>query len=259
VAEVNPTGRFSNRVADYVRTRPGYPIEVLELLRAEANLTAETIIADVGSGTGLSSEMFLKNGNVVIGIEPNEEMRQAGEAYLATYPKFRSIAGRAEATTLADQSVDKVVAGQAFHWFDPLRARLEFLRILRPPKTVVLLWNTRKLDTTPFLREFELLLQTFGTDYREVVHTNVDREKLQAFFGSDYTCRTLPNEQGFDREGLRGRVRSSSYTPPVGDPNHVPMMRRLDELFDKYKETGQVRFEYDTEVYFGRLSGGGSA
>jgi len=250
----DPTARFGDRVADYVATRPGYPPAVLDILRAEAGLTPESVIADVGSGTGLSSELFLKNGNTVYGVEPNAEMRAAGEQLLAKYPYFHSVTGTAEATTLPDASIDLVVAGQAFHWFDPPRARAEFRRILRPHGLIALMWNTRRLDTSPFLRGYEALLQRFGTDYREVVHTNVDRAKLATFFGpGGFKAFQLDNGQLFDREGLRGRLRSSSYTPPPGHPDYEPMMAELDRLFDVFNDRGHVRFEYDTELYVGRI------
>jgi SAM-dependent methyltransferase len=250
----DPTARFADRVADYVATRPGYPPAVLDLLRTEGALTPTSIIAYVGSGTGLSSEMFLKLGHAVYGVEPNAEMRAAGERLLSAYPHFHSVAGSAEATTLPDASIDLVVAGQAFHWFDPPRARAEFRRILRPGGAVALMWNTRRTDTSPFLRGYEAMLQRLGTDYREVVHTNVDRAKLAAFFGGPFKSFRLGNEQLFDREGLRGRTRSSSFTPPTGHPNFEQMMAELDRLFDEFNEAGRVRFEYDTEVYVGRLA-----
>jgi SAM-dependent methyltransferase len=252
---MNPTGRFSDRVADYVRTRPGYPAAVLELLGAETGFTPFAVVADIGAGTGLSAEMFLKNGNPVIGVEPNADMRSAAESLLFGYPHFRSVAGTAEDTTLPTASVDLVVAGQAFHWFDQAKARTEFERIVQPGGFVALMWNTRRLDTTPFLRAYEALLQWFGTDYREVVHTNIDRPALAAFFGpGGFREFHLDNVQVFDRDGLRGRLRSSSYTPPAGHPDHGPMLAELDRIFDEHNDGGRVRFEYDTEVYVGRLS-----
>jgi SAM-dependent methyltransferase len=251
----NPTARFGNRVADYVATRPGYPEAVLDILRAETELTSASVIADIGSGTGLSCEMFLKHGNTVYGVEPNAEMRAAGEQLLKGYPNFHSVNGTAEATTLPNASIDLVVAGQAFHWFDPPRAKAEFRRILRPDGCVALMWNTRRLDTSPFLRAYEALLEQFGTDYREVVHTNVDHAKLSAFFGSGgFKSFKVDNEQLFDREGLRGRLQSSSYTPTPGHPNFEPMVSELNRLFDSLNDCGRVRFEYDTELYVGRLA-----
>jgi SAM-dependent methyltransferase len=257
MSDSNPTDRFGNRVADYVATRPGYPPAVLDILRGAAGLmpTLDFAVADIGSGTGLSTIPFLENGNLVFGVEPNREMRLAAEDLLAGWPNFCSVAGTAEATTLPDTSVDLVVAGQAFHWFDPPRARVEFRRILRLGGSVALMWNTRRLDTSPFLRAYEALLQRFGTDYREVVHTNVDQATLARFFGPGrFKALKVDNEQLFDREGLRGRLRSSSYTPTPGHPNFEPMMAELDRLFDTFNESARVRFEYDTEVYVGRLT-----
>ena len=108
----NSTTRFSDRVAYYIKYRPGYPAKVITLLNREIGLSPATVIADIGSGTGISSELFLKNGNRVFGVEPNQPMREAAESRLAGYDAFISINGTAEATTLPDASVDLVTAGQ---------------------------------------------------------------------------------------------------------------------------------------------------
>ena len=247
------TRRFSGRVEQYVRWRPGYPAEVTDILRAETGLTGDSVVADIGSGTGISARLFLQLGCIVYGVEPNPDMRAAGEAWLAAYPGFRSTEGTAEATTLTAESIDYVVAAQAFHWFDPPAARRELTRILRPPGWVALMWNTR--DTrSALVREYEELLQEFGTDYREVDHKRIAHEELAAFFGGEMRCRTIPHYQLFDRKGLRGRLLSSSYTPPEGHPNHLPMLERLDTLFDRYQTDGIVSFDYETELFYGRLS-----
>jgi len=159
--------RFSSRVADYVRYRPGYPFELITLLRAECGLRPGHVIADLGSGTGFLSELFLKNGNRVYGVEPNEAMRQAGEEYLASHDGFVSLNGSAEATTLDNSSVDFITAGQAFHWFEADAARREFRRILKPTGWIVVLWNERQMDT-PFASAYEDLLVKYGTDYTRV-------------------------------------------------------------------------------------------
>src|SRR5438034_6729060 len=168
----NPLQRFSTRVDNYVKYRPGYPSEILELLRRNCALTNDSVIADIGSGTGKLSELFLKNGNRVYGVEPNEAMRVSSEALLARYPNFVSIPARAESTTLDSETIDLVTAGQAFHWFDREKTRREFTRILKPAGWVVLIWNERRLDSTPFLREYERLLLKYGTDYQVVRHEN---------------------------------------------------------------------------------------
>ncbi len=248
------TNRFTDRVENYVRFRPGYPCEVLQVLATQAGLTSSMVVADVGAGTGISSRLFLENGNTVFAVEPNDAMRAAAEKLLNPLPRFHSVAGTAEQTTLDDTSIDLVVAGQAFHWFRVPEARREFKRILRPAGWVVLLWNTRRTDSTPFLRGYEQLLLDFGTDYREVNHANLSEPTLREFFGSSPRYARLDNVQHFDLAGLTGRLLSSSYVPAADDPRYQPMLAALGQLFATYQEQGQVAFEYDTELYFGTLS-----
>src|SRR5882724_12052314 len=171
--------RFSNRVADYVRYRPGYPPAALDLLRTECGLRPGHVIADIGSGTGFLSELFLKNGNLVYGVEPNEAMRRAGEEYLASYDGFSSIEGSAEATTLDDAGVDFVTAGQSFHWFEPDSARREFVRILKPGGWMVIVWNDRRMDEAPFTRAYENLLERFGIDYKQVKDSYPEADRIR--------------------------------------------------------------------------------
>ena len=245
--------RFSNRVADYIRYRPGYPSEALALLRTECGLRPGHVIADIGSGTGFLSELFLKNGNRVYGVEPNEAMRQAGEEYLAAHDGFASINGSAEATTLDDASADFVTAGQAFHWFEPVAARKEFTRILKPNGWIVVLWNDRQMDT-PFASAYEDLLVKYGTDYTRVRDAYPEAHVIQDFFcAGSFSQRSLPNAQVLDWDGLAGRLRSSSYAPQEGHANYAPMMAALEELFRANQENGSVRMEYATHMYFGRL------
>ena len=248
------TARFSTRVADYVKYRPGYPQAVLRLLEAECGLAPESVVADVGSGTGILSELFLRNGNRVYGVEPNREMREAGERLLASYPNFKSVDGRAEATTLDDKCVDFVTAGQAFHWFDPPHARAEFKRVLRPGGWVVLVWNDRRTAGTPFLEEYEHLLLEYGTDYREVSVKYSEESMLAALYGpSVMHTKTFDNRQVFDFDGLRGRLTSSSYTPQPDHPNFEPLMRDLEALFRRHARDGRVAVDYDTKVFYGTL------
>jgi SAM-dependent methyltransferase len=248
------TQRFSTRVENYIKYRPAYPPAVLDTLEAECGLTPASLIADVGSGTGILAEVFLRNGNVVYGIEPNREMREAGERLLSGYPNFHSLEATAEATTLPVQGVDFVTAGQAFHWFQPAEARSEFRRILKLGGWVVLTWNFRQIDTTPFLRAYEQLLNTYGTDYAEVHHRgNATEDGIKQFYGSAPRLASFPNSQSFDLEGLRGRLLSSSYTPEPGHPAHEPMLQALKAIFDEHQEDGRVAFEYETRLYYGQL------
>ena len=246
--------RFSNRVADYVRYRPGYPLALIDLLRAECGLRPDQVIADVGSGTGLLSRLFLDNGNRVFGVEPNEEMRQAGEEYLAAYDQFSSVSGSSEATALPEASVDFITAAQAFHWFEPVATRREFLRILKPHGWVLVIWNDRRISETAFGRAYEDLLVRYGTDYARVKEAYPETQDMEDFFGEEnFQRRELPNFQEFDFDGLAGRLRSSSYAPKESHANYAPMMAALRELFDANQKIGRVRMDYTTQMYFGQL------
>lgn len=251
----DPTSRFSDRVEEYARWRPGYPTAVLDAIGSEIGLRPEQVVADVGSGTGLLSRMFVENGNVVYGVEPNRAMAAVAEVELSPSGRFHSVDGRAEATGLPDASVDLVTAGQAFHWFSVPETRVEFRRILRPRGGVALVWNLRKLDSTPFLREYEAFVRHWSTDYAEVSARYADQTELRAFFGEGgWREHRFCSAQRFDLEGLRGRLLSSSYTPRAGDLRRERMLAALPGLFAAHACDGKVAFEYDTRLFVGRLS-----
>ena len=252
----DPKSRFSNRVEDYVRYRPGYPRGVIDLMRKECELTADSIVADIGSGTGFLARLFLEVGNVVYGVEPNAPMREAGERLLEEFPKFHSVVGSAEETSLSDSSVDLIVAGQAFHWFDRQRCRAEFSRILRRDGWMAVIYNHRDRDSTEFARKYERILQTYGVDYQVVMERHVDAEKMAAFFApGKFNDAHFKNEQLFDFEGLKGRLLSASYSPKEDHPRYPAMMEDLERSFEAHQEYGYLRLEYDTQVSYGRLAG----
>jgi SAM-dependent methyltransferase len=249
----NATSRFSSRVENYVRYRPGYPPEALALLKSECGLRANHAVADIASGTGIWTRMLLENGNQVFGVEPNAEMRQAGERLLAAFPRFTSVNGMAEATTLPDESVDFVTAAQAAHWFNRERARREIVRILRLGGWLALLWNERITDSTPFLRDYEQLLLTYGTDYKQVRHERTTDEVNEFFDPAPFQERVFPNRQEFDYAGIEGRLLSSSYVPGPEDPKYEAMLRESRRVFDRHAVGGKATFEYKTRVYFAKL------
>lgn len=254
MSQIDPTTRFSDRVDNYVKYRPRYPRAVLDVLVAECGLTPAATIADIGSGTGFFSELLVQNGNRVYGVEPNAEMRAAGEKLLAAYPNFTSVAATAEATTLPAASVDFVTAGQAFHWFDPVRARAEFARILRPGGWAVLVWNERRSEATAFQRGYEALTQRYNRDYAAVNHRRIDPATITAFYApGSVQVRSSTNQQTFDFAGLQGRLLSSSYTLQPDHPEYAAMLADLHALFDAHQQQGVIAFEYDTQVYYGHL------
>ncbi|MBL8182547.1 MAG: class I SAM-dependent methyltransferase [Blastocatellia bacterium] len=250
---MNTVERFSDRVANYVKYRPDYPREIVGYLKDAGVMNDDSLIADIGSGPGISCRMFLENGNRVFGVEPNEAMRNAAVDHLCEFPNFTSINGTSEATTLDDSSIDLVVAAQAFHWFDADKARTEFRRILKPNGQVVLIWNERRLDADEFHREYEALLLTYANDYGSVRHENIAATELRAFFQKDFAARSFANQQVFDLDGLKGRMLSSSYMPNVDSPRYGEMTDELSALFAKHERNGRISVLYETNVYHSQL------
>ena len=252
--DLNPTGRFSSRVADYIRYRPSYPDAIIPLLERECGLRPEARIADIGSGTGLLAQLFLRFGFEVCGVEPNPDMRLAGDRLLAAESRFHSVDGRAEHTGLHDASVDFVTAGQAFHWFDAPAARTEFRRILKPPGWVVLVWNERLVEGR-FLEEYEALLERYAPDYSKVDHRRMDAGVMDGFYGNgQWKLSTFPNVQQFDLEGVLGRLDSSSYAPARDTDAHVRVKEALTNLFEGCQRDGLVAFRYETKMYVGQVT-----
>lgn len=252
------TTRFSDRVDAYVRYRPGYPNVLIEELRTVVPLDSRSVVADIGSGTGISCELFLRHGLTVYGVEPNVEMRTAAEKFLERYDRFHSVDGTAERTTLPDGVADLVAAGQAFHWFDHNSARSEWRRILKPDGQVLLFWNSRRTGGSPFLVAYEEMLHEYGTDYRAINHRNITDEEIAEFFAPVAPHRfTLYNEQLLDFAGIRGRLESSSYTPTPGHPDYESMIERLREIVREHGEEGRVRVEYDLVAWVGGFSNEG--
>jgi len=250
----HPEARFSDRAQDYVKYRPHYSPEVGQALQQACGLQPAHVIADVGCGPGLLAEIFLDNGNRVIGVEPNREMRHAGKEYLAAYRNFSMVDGSAEATTLPNASVDFVVAGQAFHWFKPDETRIEFARILKPGGWAVLVWHDRNVDARPFLRAYEGFVRRHSIDYEQVTHKYLaSYAALERFFAPNrMQLIQQHNQQRLDFDGLRGRLLSSSYIPKSGE-RYEAMSCELPQLFSSHAEDGQVVLQYDTKIYFGHL------
>ncbi len=250
--QLDPTERFSNRVADYVRYRPDYPPALIAWLHAEMHVGQGARVADIGAGTGISSKMFLDAGHAVVAVEPNAAMREAALEWLDGNAGFSAVDGSAETTTLADASVDLVSSAQSFHWFDEQAVKPEWRRILRPDGLVAIYWNSRRLEGTAFLEGYEKLLHDYGTDYARVSERYYDDAHMLRWFGAGLRGYTrFPHVQELDFDALRGRLLSSSFAPPAGHPRHAPMLAALRELFDATSVDGTVDFAYDTRIFAG--------
>jgi SAM-dependent methyltransferase len=246
------TARFSNRADAYARARPSYPRETLDILRAHHGLKSGTVVADIGSGTGIFTRLLVESGAKVFAVEPNADMRAEAERTLSG---FTSVDARAEATTLESASLDLIVAAQAFHWFDVAAARVEHARILRPGAHSALIWNDRDLASNAFLREYERILTEYCPGYPVLQGKADTPDKFDAYFGKDqWTKHTSPNSQSLDRELLVVRVMSSSYAPSPENDGHAALVQALEACFDRYAENGAVVIPYLTTVIGGPLT-----
>ena len=250
----NAVGRFSSRVEPYAKYRPTYPPALIQILATNCGLTHDSVIADVGSGTGILCRMFLEYGNTVFGIEPNTGMRLYADKTLWQFNNFLSVPATAEATTLKAGSLDLITAAQSFHWFDRPKAKREFARIIKRGGFVVLIWNERRVNSTPFLRAYEDLLLRYSMDYERVRHENVESEISEFYSPHSFKLESLENQQRFDLESLKGRTQSASYTPEPGNSNYEPLYSDLEKIFQRHAKDGKVTVEYDTRVYYGRLT-----
>lgn len=249
-----PTERFTNRVEDYVKYRPSYPEQVVSYLLSECELNPSSIVADIGSGTGLLTQLFLSKDMTVYGVEPNSAMRKAGEDYLRAYPHFYSINGSAENTTLKNESVDLITAGTAFHWFNASKAKQEFQRILKSPGWAALIWNVRDTERSPVMQAYEVLINQYNTDFKQSPASEFNHTIGQDFF-DPWTMQTkiFPNQQTFDWVSFKGRLLSASYSLKPGDRDYGQMLEKLKHIFEQYQENNQINFYYQTQIYFGRL------
>jgi SAM-dependent methyltransferase len=250
----DPTKRFSDRVDNYVKYRPGYPNEVIAYLQSECKLTSALVIADIGSGTGIFTKLLLDEGYKVYAVEPNEDMQQAAEQQLGANKNFNPINGSAEATTLLANSIDLIVCAQAFHWFNNEKTQAEFRRILKEDGHAALIWNNRLADADEFSIAYESILKQDSIDYNKVNHRNISDFDFKAFFKDGiYKAVKFPNVQVFDEAGLLGRAFSSSYVPPEGTADGEKFKELLKDIFARYSDGGKVSFHYQTEIYLGKV------
>lgn len=253
---IDPTERFSDRVENYVKHRPSYPMEVVDKLRTHCALSASSRVADLGSGTGIFTELLLQSGCHVFAVEPNEAIRHAADQHLGKHPHFHSVPGAAEQTGLDSESVDIVTAAQAFHWFRTGETLQEVRRILKPAGWIVLVWNQRSTQSS-FQSDYDALLRRHVSDYDKVNHRNGAAADIASFIDpAHYQFFTFENHQYLDLSGIKGRMQSSSYTPPQNEPGFAELMVGLEALFRRHATEGRVAFEYETQLHLGRIVDG---
>lgn len=250
----DPKQRFTNKVTNYARYRPTYPEALFTFLQNHLGLSPYHAVADIGSGTGLSSKWLIKQGNPLYSVEPNANMRLVAEHLFQQFPNFLSMNGAAEDTSLPDNSVDFLLIGQAYHWFDQVKARQELKRILKTGGYAIIVWNERLTESSQFLKQFENLLIRFSRDYMKVDHRNISEFMLANFYGHrQYGYQSFQNCQLFNWEGLKGRLLSMSYAPQTDETAYTQMLDELSRIFRKNGNFGQIKFDYVTRMYFGQL------
>ena len=254
----DPTTRFSDRVDFYRRGRPGYPAELAAFLAAAVPLSPADTVADVGAGTGLLTEPFVRAGHPTIAVEPNGPMLAAAVEHLGRRAHFRGVLAPAEATTLAAGSVALITVAKAFHWLDAAAARAEFARVLRPGGLVAVVYNERAAAAADdFTAGYQRLIDRHGVDRAAAAGTGrtPTPAALAALFGpGGYRSATFPNPQPLDRPGLLDRLRSSSYMPLPPDPRHDLAVADAGRLFDRHQDGGVVVLRHDTVVYYGGVA-----
>jgi SAM-dependent methyltransferase len=245
------TQRFTNKSDNYVKYRPHYPKEIIPFLVKTIGLTQQFAIADLGSGTGISTELFINNGNRVYAIEPNRDMRQAAEVFFKGNPLFKSVDATAENTTLDAHSIDLILAGQAFHWFDKSKTKEEARRILKPNHYFVVLYNDRDTDT-PFQYGYENVLNEYQLIYDKIKEREI---ALKQFFSpSGYDVKQFKHSRLLDLEGVLGLFKSSSYIPEKSDKRYPFVMEKITKVFNANAKNGLAELAYKSTLYYGRLT-----
>jgi SAM-dependent methyltransferase len=245
--ELDPTRRFSDRAADYVRYRPSYPEAAVECVLAGLGDPHSLRAADVGAGTGISSRLIAERGVRVLAIEPNAEMRAATQPHA----RIEWCDGTGEATGLEAASVDLVLCAQAFHWFRQSEAIAEFHRVLRRDGRLALMWNSRSRTDPLTAGYIEAIHAVNGEDAAELRPFDPGVVSATGLF-TPAELHTFDQTQELDRAGLIGRSTSASYVPR-GGPRYARLVELLDALFERYHDArGLVVMRYVTKVHLAR-------
>ena len=247
------TIKFTGKAAVYAKARPNYAMEFIEYLYNDVGMNSSSVIADIGSGTGILSKALLEKGSVVYCVEPNNDMRETAENNLSNFSNFHSVRGKAENTTLRAGSVDFIVVAQAFHWFDVESFRVECQRILKPNGKVILVWNTR-VNTSELVKENALICKKYCPNF--VGFSGGDEHKddnIASFFKEDFEDRRFSNDLQFDKIKFVERCLSASYSLKETDSDYKSYISELEALFEKYSVNDILTMPNETTAYIGQV------
>ncbi|MCX9157293.1 class I SAM-dependent methyltransferase [Niveibacterium sp. 24ML] len=240
-------GLFTEKVRDYIVGRPGYPDALVARLAERVGARAGQHLADIGCGTGLLAQTFLQHGYTVTGIEPNNAMREAGAQLLAVLPSFQMFSGTAEQTGLPDASVDGIVVGTAFHWFDQAPTRAEFARILRPGGWVALVGNERDVVSGADAALASLLAQ-FRSDAHEQMRA-LEACAPAGFLGAGALHFELGHRLSLDQAAFSALVFSRSYMPRPNSARRAEAEAAIETAFARYAAGGRYTLNYRATVF----------
>lgn len=248
------TEKFTGKAQVYAQFRPSYPNSLIEYLFNELKFTKNSIVADIGAGTGKLSKLLLNAGLNVTCVEPNENMRQISIELLSSFENFVSVKAPAENTTLKSQSIDFITVAQAFHWFDQVEFKKECQRILKPSGKVVLIWNSRIPDC-PISSEIYQIRQNLSDEFKGFSGGMVVENKtFKSFFKNEkLNYAEFENSQTFDKEGFVGFNLSSSHAPKVESPFYQQFVNEISNLFDKRSTNGTITYPQLTKIYCGEV------
>jgi SAM-dependent methyltransferase len=236
--------RFNDRAADYIRYRPTYPAEAVHAILDGLGPLERVVAADVGAGTGISARLLGDRGVRVIAVEPGEAMRRAA----APHANVVWVAGRAEATGLASQTVDLVLCAQSFHWFRAADALSEFARILKERRHLAITWN-RRSTSDPLTAGYRQAIVDVGGEITAESRSFDPGVITDSGLFSSPERKSFPNFQRLDLTGLIGRASSASYVPKSGAAGER-LFSLLRALHDRYADgSGFVTLVYETEIF----------
>ena len=244
------TKKFSGKADVYQQARPNYAQALLDFIAQKWQIGEGSLVADIGSGTGIFTRQLLELGAMVYAVEPNTDMRAKAEELLGGNPNFVSVIGTAEQTTLPDHRFHLVTAAAAFHWFDAQRFKLECERILLPGAPVVLAWNEVEMSSE-INQGRERIFKKYCTNFNGFSGGSDEEDEIKrAFFDGAIQEKHFANPLSYDRQTFINRALSGSYSLIETDPGFEAYLAELGELFDQHAVDGKIVLPQDSVAYF---------
>ena len=246
--------RFTTKAVRYDRYRWGYAPESIHHLLDITSLGRQSYVADIGSGTGILTKELVDKVDTIYAVEPNQVMRQIAECHLGQYPAFISVDGKAEATTLPDQSVDLIVVATALHWFEPEPTLQEFRRILKPDGWLAVFFHS-KINQDLYQALQTISCEENGWDLTSGRKPIRGDSHTDYYFGEHQMEKvTFPQIRHENWEAFSGGILSDSHAPEDKNPKFPRFMADLRAVFDQFNTNGMIQIMGGTELMIGKIS-----